>query len=33
MLPKEYQEKLLGEIISYQDGDKDYDTNWSADQH
>ena len=24
MLPKEYQDKLLGEIISYQDGDKDY---------
>ena len=24
MLPEEYQDKLLGEIISYQDGDKDY---------
>ena len=24
ILPKEYQDKLLGEIISYQDGDKDY---------
>ena len=24
MLPEEYQDKLSGEIISYQDGDKDY---------
>ena len=24
MLPEEYQNKLLGETISYQDGDKDY---------
>ena len=24
MYPKEYQDKLLGEIISFQDGDKDY---------
>ena len=24
MLPEEYRDKLSGEIISYQDGDKDY---------
>ena len=24
MLPEDYQNKLLGETISYQDGDKDY---------